>query len=67
MGATRFNTAVCDAPLTRQVIEKRFPLYSLAMDKQRREMQNLRDLHRNIIFLSSSTKQDATNAFDKRA
>ena len=31
MGATRFNTAVCDAPLTRQVIEKRFPLYSSAM------------------------------------
>ena len=50
MGATRFNTAVCDAPLTRQVIEKkRFPLYSSAMDKQRREMQNLRDFHRNII------------------
>ena len=23
MGATRFNTAVCDAPLTRQVIEKK--------------------------------------------
>ena len=26
MGATRFNTAVCDAPLTQQVIEEKIPV-----------------------------------------
>ena len=67
MGVTRFNTAVCDAPLTRQVIEKKILVILFSLDKQKREMQNLGDFHRNIIFSSSNTKQGATNAFDKHA
>ena len=68
MGATRFNTAVCDAPLTRQVIEKKIPAILFSYGQTKTGNAKICAIFiETYFFFSSSTKQGATNAFDKRA